>query len=61
MLLRRAYLALARERIEGRDEQRARLLRLDDHVDVTALCGEVRRREVVDVLLRLGFLVRIGR
>ena len=60
MLLRRAYLALARERIEGRDEQRARLLRLDDHVDVTALCGEVRRREVVDVLLRLGFLVRIA-
>lgn len=60
MLLCRTHLALARQGAEGRDEQRARLLRLDDHVDVAALGCEVRRREVVDVLLRLGFLVRVA-
>lgn len=60
MLLCRTHLALARQGAEGRDEQRARLLRLDDHVDVAALSCDVRVREVIDVLLRLGFLVRVA-
>ena len=53
MLAGRARLALVRKGVEGRDQERTRRRRFDDHIDVAALCSDIRRRELIDVFLRL--------